>query len=278
MTASPNLVAGHYPCIFQVLRARYAPVATTYGPGKLRPGEGPKSHGHGRYAGPMMTSTSKSPRLDVRVDAVLCDMDGTIVDSNAMVEQMWSAFASEQDLNAREVIAFAHGVPSIDTLRRFVGEPAQVEAWFARISRWEHEHFFEVAEIAGAGEFLRRLPGSAWAVVTSALHAAAAARLEAVGLPVAPVLIGADDVHRGKPDPEGFVAAARVLGVDPARCIVFEDTVAGITAARAAGTLAAVMGTVEHPVMEGIPRLSNWRGVSAAVEADGRLHLWSNED
>ncbi|MCB2414004.1 HAD-IA family hydrolase [Demequina sp. TTPB684] len=214
--------------------------------------------------------------LDVQVDAALFDMDGTLVDSNAVVEQMWSAFANEQSLSPSDVIAFAHGVPSMSTLRRFVPDSADIEAWFARISRWEEEHFDEVTQMPGAGQLLEALPADAWAVVTSALRLPALRRLAAVGFATPAVLIGADDVGMGKPDPEGYVAAARALGVDPSRCVVFEDTVAGILAARAAGAIPVVMGAVRHEAMEGIARLSDWRGVRVEQGTEARLHLLSD--
>lgn len=213
--------------------------------------------------------------LDVQVDAVLFDMDGTLVDSNALVEQMWSAFAREQRVDAGEVIAFAHGVPSIDTLRHFLPHSADVGSWFARISRWEHEHFDGVVEVDGARALLEALPADAWAVVTSALRGPAAVRLDAVGFPAPRVLIGADDVSAGKPNPEGYLAAARALDVDATRCVVFEDTVAGIRAARAAGALPVVIGRVEHDVTQGIARLHHWRDVRVQQGSGARLRLTS---
>jgi sugar-phosphatase len=216
-----------------------------------------------------------TPALDVQVDAVLFDMDGTIVDSNALVEQMWSVFAKEEHFDPREVIAFAHGVPSIDTLRRFLPDSVDVEPWFARISRWEQEHFDGVSEVTGAGELLDAMPADAWAVVTSALREPALTRLAAVGFPPPRVLIGANDVARGKPDPEGYLAAAQTLGVDASRCVVFEDTVAGILAARAAGAVPVVMGGVQHQAMDGIARLSDWTPVRVEQGTKARLRLFT---
>ncbi len=211
--------------------------------------------------------------LDVHADAVLFDMDGTLVDSMALVDKMWTVFAREQELDPSDVIAFAQGVPSIDTLRHFVSSGSEVERWFARIARWEHEHFDEVVPIPGAGNVLRSLPDDAWAVVTSAVRAAALARFDAVGFPSPRVLIAADDVTRGKPDPEGYLAAAHALGVDASRCVVFEDTVAGIRAARVAGAQPVVIGGVQHDSMHGLPRLADWRAVRLEQGRDARLRL-----
>ncbi len=214
--------------------------------------------------------------LDIQVDAVLFDMDGTLVDSMVIVEQMWSSFAEEQRIDPGEVIAYAHGVPSRDTLRRFLPDSADVEPWFARVSRWEQEHFDEVTQVPGAGALLDALPADAWAVVTSALRGPALARLGAVGFPSPRVLVGADDVGKGKPDPEGYLAAAHALGVRPSRCVVFEDTVPGILAARAAGAVPVVMGGVQHEAMDGIVRLSDWRSVRVEQGTQARLRLVSD--
>ena len=78
-------------------------------------------------------------------------------------------------------------------------------------------------------------PEGPWAVVTSAEKSLAEVRLRAVDLPIPKVLISADLVHKGKPDPECYLMAAGYLGVSPAECLVFEDAPAGILSALNAG-------------------------------------------
>jgi sugar-phosphatase len=90
--------------------------------------------------------------------------------------------------------------------------------------------------IRGAVEIVSALPAESWALVTSASRRVAEMRLECAGLPAPPVLISSDDVGRGKPDPEGYLSAAERLGVAPERCLVIEDTPAGLEAARTAAT------------------------------------------
>jgi len=88
---------------------------------------------------------------------------------------------------------------------------------------------------------LERL-GLPWAVVTSADTRLATARLGQTGINP-PLLVTVDDVTVGKPDPQGYLIAARRLGVDPARCLVVEDSDAGVAAGRAAGaTVASLKG------------------------------------
>jgi sugar-phosphatase len=92
-----------------------------------------------------------------------------------------------------------------------------------------------VYEVPGARALLHRLPPTRWAVVTSGIRAVATLRITHTGLPVPDILICADDIQRGKPDPEGYLLAARRLGVSPTECIVVEDAPAGVQAAAAAG-------------------------------------------
>ncbi len=190
-------------------------------------------------------------------------MDGTLVDSNAVVNAMWTDFATMLGLDADEVLAFAHGTPSISTLRTFLPAGEDLDAWHARIGVWENEHFDEVVEVPGAVAFVESLPADAWAVATSALADAAARRLRLVGFPELPALIGADQVEHGKPHPECFLRAAAAIGADPLRCVVFEDSPAGVVAGLAAGATVVVVGDMVNDTTQGLARIRSWRGVTA---------------
>lgn len=203
------------------------------------------------------------------VDAILFDMDGTLVDSNAVVNAMWTDFARMLDLDAAEVLAFAHGTPSIATLRRFLPQGEDMDAWHERIGVWENEHFDEVVEVPGAVAFVESLPADAWAVATSALTDAAARRLRLVGFPELPALIGADQVERGKPHPECFVKAAAAIDADPTRCVVFEDSPAGVLAGLAAGATVVVVGDLENDDTRGLRRIIDWSGVTVRATSHG---------
>lgn len=206
-------------------------------------------------------------------DAVLFDMDGTLVDSNAVVNAMWTRFAQEHGHDPREVLAHAHGTPSLSTLRRFLPEDADLEAWRRRVSEWETGEFSGVVEIPGAIEFVRALPPDRWAVVTSAIAGAARVRLEGAGFPAIPVLVGADDLEHGKPSPDAFLVAASALGVEPSRCVVFEDSPAGIEAGLAAGCEVVVVGAFSSARTRGLRRLRDWRGVRVERASDGSLTI-----
>jgi sugar-phosphatase len=172
-------------------------------------------------------------------DAVLFDMDGTLVDSREIVERTWLHWAAEHGLPADAVLAVAHGRRTLETMQLVAPHLATPEE-AARLDALEVAEEGHETQIAGAARLLRALPPERWAVVTSAGHELALARLTSVGLPAPRILVGADDVVHGKPSPEGYLKAARLLGVPAERTVILEDTPAGAQAGRAAG--AAVIG------------------------------------
>jgi len=173
-------------------------------------------------------------RIELDCDAVLFDMDGTIVDSRTIVERTWLGWATEHGIPVEAALKVAHGRRTFETMQLLAPELATPEE-AARLDALEEEQEGGEAAIPGALELLSSLPRDRWAVVTSAGHALALRRIARVGLPAPAIVIGADDVIAGKPDPEGYLKAAARLGVDPRRCVVFEDTPPGADAGRAAG-------------------------------------------
>jgi sugar-phosphatase len=167
-------------------------------------------------------------------DAVLFDMDGTIVDSKHIVERMWIAWASEHGLPVGDALAVAHGRRTLETMKLLAPHLATPEE-AARLDALESEQEGGETAIPGAFDLLSALPRDRWAVVTSAGRALALRRIESVHLPAPRVVVGADDVVAGKPSPEGYLQAAERLGVDARRCVVIEDTPAGAAAGRSAG-------------------------------------------
>jgi sugar-phosphatase len=202
--------------------------------------------------------------------AVLFDMDGTLVDSTALVEEVWTEFSHTHGLNAAQVIAFAHGRPSRDTISTFLPDQEDLARALESFHHVEATRFSAVTAIPGARDVVASLPTGRWAVVTSAIREPAKERLAAVGMPLPTVLIGADDVRAGKPHPEGYARAARELGFAPQDCVVFEDTAAGIEAGLAAGCQAVVVGAARADAMAGLPRIPDFSGVTVEF-ADGQL-------
>ncbi|HQR27666.1 MAG TPA: HAD-IA family hydrolase [Nocardioides sp.] len=170
----------------------------------------------------------------LRASGLLFDSDGVLVDSDDAVQEVWSRWAEHWGLDPDVVVPQVHGTPSRRTVARLVAAPHRSEA-LTMIDRMELEQADRVRAMPGAATLLRSLPPGTWAIVTSGTGALARARLAAAGLPTPTALVTADDVERGKPDPEPYLTAAGLLGERPADCLVFEDSAAGIAAARAAG-------------------------------------------
>ncbi len=206
------------------------------------------------------------------VAGVLLDMDGTLVDSTGMVDQVWGDFARAAGFDPAEVLAHVHGVPARATLRRFLGEDADIEEWFGRISAWENERFDAEIEIPGAVAAVRSIPAGRWAVVTSALRTAALRRMDRLGFPTVAHMIAAEDVEHGKPDPEPYRRGAALLGVEPGECVVFEDADAGVRAAVAAGATVVVVGALATPATDGLLRVRDMREV-AFTEGERGVHV-----
>lgn len=188
--------------------------------------------------------------LAIPCRGLLFDCDGVLVDSDATVEVSWTRWAHRWELDPTSVTAMVHGRRSADTVALLI-DPADRGRALADIDRFEVEDAASVIAVPGAAELLSALPAEAWAVVTSGRRELATARLAAAGLPVPRVLVTADDVPRGKPDPAGYLAAAEALGVPPTACVVLEDSGAGIAAGRAAG--AAVVGVGERSLAGDVP-------------------------
>jgi sugar-phosphatase len=167
-------------------------------------------------------------------DAVLFDLDGVLVDSRRCIERHWLEWASQHQLNPDRVLHYAHGRRAVETIR-LVAPHLDAEREAAGLVAGETYDTAGLVKIPGALELLQSIPSNAWGIATSGTHATAATYLAFGGLPVPDVLISAEDVVAGKPDPEPYLFAAMMLGVKPAGCVVIEAAPAGIQAGRAAG-------------------------------------------
>jgi sugar-phosphatase len=181
-----------------------------------------------------------------RYQAVLSDLDGVLVDSGAAVDRAWTAWARSRGVDPAVLAGLTHGVPSAQVIA-MVAPGLDVAAESASVERAQVEDVDGVVALPGAAELLAGAAGVPLAVVTSCTDALAAARLRAAALPTPDVLVTADAVGAGKPDPEGYLRAAAALGVDPARAVVFEDAPAGIAAGRAAGATVVGITTTHRP-------------------------------
>lgn len=202
--------------------------------------------------------------------AVLLDMDGTLVDSTAVVERLWLEWARPHGLDEDTVLRTVHGRQGWQSMSMLLPERdhainiAENEQMLSRESRETDG----VVAIPGAADLLTALAPFPHAIVTSANLELMNARMDAGGLAVPALAITAERVTRSKPDPEGFLLAASLLGVEPADCIVFEDSGAGIRAGLDAGM--TVIGVGPHaPGFAPTHHVDDLTSIAAAPAGDG---------
>lgn len=202
--------------------------------------------------------------------AVLLDMDGTLVDSAAVVERLWLEWALPRGLDRDAVLKTVHGRQGWQSMAILLPERDHAinHEENQRMLARESADTDGVVAIPGARELLRSLEGMAHAIVTSADVALMTARMNAAQLPLTELAITAEHVSRSKPDPEGFLLAASALGIDPADCVVFEDSGAGIRAGIDAGM--TVIGVGAHALSFGpAHHVDDLTQISIAPRDDG---------
>lgn len=217
-----------------------------------------------------------------RVPAILFDLDGVLVDSLRVVERAWRRWAMEHEIPAGELLAAVHGRTAREVIAMFAPH-LDVAEQALLVSGYETQHRGELAMMPGARECVALAMRGRWAVVTSGARDLATARLMTVGLPVPAIMITADDVTAGKPDPEPYRRAAAMLAVAEARCVVVEDAPMGVLAAKRAGmTVLAVTTTHAAAALDqadlvfpGLNEVTDWlragpAGRAATAAADGR--------
>jgi mannitol-1-/sugar-/sorbitol-6-phosphatase len=178
------------------------------------------------------------------MDAILFDVDGVLLETGTFFEQIWADWARLRALDPEVVVARTRGRRTDDVLREVVprldpaGEHRLLDDLvLARLG--------EIRPAAGAARVLAAIDGVPWAIVTSGTRWFMRRCFGRIGLPFPPVAVCAEDVRRGKPAPDGYLAAARLIGVKPAACLVVEDSPAGVAAGKDAGcTVIAVATTV----------------------------------
>lgn len=206
--------------------------------------------------------------------AALFDMDGTLVDSTALVESEWVEWARRKGLDPVEVAHFSHGRRTEDAILHYLPGadlPRELIAFREMAAKLDQS---TVRPIRGAVDFVRSISASKWAVVTSAPAGIARERLCACGFPAPRVLISADDVSSGKPDPEGFLKAGRELETVPRRCVVFEDAPAGVAAALAAEMRVVVLRTTHaERVFPECIQVDDFEDIFADIMSTGEFRL-----
>src|SRR5882672_2779299 len=210
--------------------------------------------------------------IDITCSALLFDLDGVLIDSNPAVSRVWSAWAEERGFDPAEVVAHAHGRPSLATVRKYL-PTADHEAENREVERREIKDVEGVVLLPGARELLQSLPPDRWTIATSCTRPLAEVRLRAASLPVPEHIVTSTDVTHGKPHPEPFLKAAAKLGFPASACIVVEDVPARIRAGKAAGArVIALRTTIEEAELRSAGAdfiLNNCADVSVGNGAEG---------
>lgn len=183
-------------------------------------------------------------------DAFLFDMDGTLLNSIPVVERVWGDWATRHGLEPEVFLKTVHGVRARDTIRQLALPGVDPDHEARELLIAEMEDVDGIVEIPGAIRFLASVPAGKWAIVTSAPIALAKRRMAAAGIPMPEVIVSGEEVSAGKPSPECYLLGAKRLGVDPKRCLVFEDAVAGILAGEGAGADVTVITTTHTTPFE----------------------------
>jgi sugar-phosphatase len=217
----------------------------------------------------MAVSLSSSPTV-IRCQGILFDMDGILISSIGSVERSWTIWAGMRGIDPGSSLKTAHGRRAIETVA-MLRPDLDSEAELKILEDLEIADNEGLRALPGVFELLRSLPADRWTVVTSATEKLARARLADGGIPVPKRLVTANQVTRGKPHPEPFIAGAALLGFKPEECVVFEDSASGAIAGRAAGCT-VIATTFSHPVesLEAAHYLvEDLTGVTAAQDESG---------
>jgi len=187
---------------------------------------------------------------EISCAALLFDLDGVLISSTPAVARVWRKWAVEHGFNPEEVVAAAHGRPSLTTVREYLPN-ADPEAENREVERREIEDLEGIVPLPGALDLLGTLPGERWTIVTSCTRALAEVRIKAAGLPLPRQMITSNDIQHGKPHPEPYLKGAALLGFPAEDCIVVEDVPAGVRAGKSAhASVIAFTTTVQRAALK----------------------------
>ena len=208
-----------------------------------------------------------------KFEAFLFDLDGTLVDSNGIVERVMEAWCQQNGVSYSEIKDSNHGSRSVDTVAAVAPHLDAVQA-AADIEAGERAELVDLREIEGARSFLSQVPQGRWGIATSSYLLTAKAKLWAASIPIPRVLVAADGVLEGKPHPEAYLKASMELGYRPEDCLVFEDSETGVRSALNAGCRVFVVGS--SLVMNEsriVGRGASFSELQLLVDEDGRLEI-----
>lgn len=208
-----------------------------------------------------------------RNTCLIFDVDGVIIDSNSVHVRSWQVYLQRLGRDAGELLSRMHGKRNDELVREFIGGELSEEEIFRHGAEKERLYRELMAPqlrrrlVPGVVRFLERHRGIRKGIGSNAEPANVDFVLDGSGLRRHfEVVVDGHQVARAKPDPEVFLRAAGLLGADPADCVVFEDSPAGVAAARAAGARTVGVNTARVEL--------DGAGLVIDDFSDPRLELW----
>jgi mannitol-1-/sugar-/sorbitol-6-phosphatase len=184
--------------------------------------------------------------MNLTCSALLFDLDGVLIDSTPAVARVWHRWALDHGFNPEEVVARAHGRPSLATVRDYLPH-ADHDAENREVERREIADLAGVVPLPGALALLASLPPDRWTIVTSCTRRLAEVRIQAAGLPLPARMVTSTDSTHGKPHPEPYLKGVSLLGFPAAQCVVLEDAPAGIRSGKSAAAKVIALKTTAPP-------------------------------
>ncbi|RUW32156.1 MULTISPECIES: HAD-IA family hydrolase [unclassified Mesorhizobium] len=211
--------------------------------------------------------------------AFLFDMDGTVLNSIAAAERVWTHWANRHGLDVASFLPTIHGRRARETIAALKLPGVDPVAEADALLKAEADDLEGIVPIPGAVAFLQSLPPERWAIVTSAPRELALLRIEAAGIPLPAMMVSAEDVTRGKPAPDCFLLAAKRLGVEARDCLVFEDAPAGIAAGEASGaSVMVISATHVHPMRTPHASIASYDALGIATDDSGWMVIDRQRD
>ncbi|HSC80432.1 MAG TPA: HAD-IA family hydrolase [Chitinolyticbacter sp.] len=210
--------------------------------------------------------------LPATFDALLFDMDGTLIDSTPCVERIWRQWASEVEIDVEHLMAHMHGVRGVDVIARFAPH-RDLQTEFEKLLQRELTDLDGTVVVAGLRERLAELADAPYAIVTSAPRVLAETKFDYCDLTLPAVRVYGEDVALGKPHPDPYLRGAALLGVDSRNCLAFEDAPNGIRSAKAAGMTVIALATshTHDELTEADAVIADWHALHFVASPDGRV-------
>ncbi len=212
-------------------------------------------------------------KTTLRCKAILFDMDGTLVDSSAVIDRAWKWWSGRHSVELASIMAVQQGRPNRDVLKQFASH-LDIDEEAALFLKFEEQDLDDLVAIPGANGAVTAARVGNWGIVTSANRSLAEIRLRATGFPIPEVFISADVIRHGKPDPECYLLGAAGLGVAPRDCVVFEDALAGVQAGKAAGmTVVGVLTNLTATDLSADAHVRDFSAITITHDGQGDFEI-----